>query len=233
MEAQLTTRLAAFHKAVAATQQRYEYEQTQIERLKAKITQLEAEKTQLVKAVALIDRGIQTISANGIGLIESVVTKGLRIVFGDDQIGLVIEKKEGARGSSYRILVKDDENVGDPMKSNGGGVQNTVAFLLRLILAKRFKLAKLLVLDEQFNGVSPDRQPYVSELLHQLTHQFGYTILCVTHQPILARQADAVYRLVAKTKPPALCKLEGAELAEFKKGLDGTATEDSQAEVAQ
>lgn len=74
----------------------------------------------------------------------------------DKTLGLVVEKKEGARGYSYRLLIKHGDTVGNPMDSFGGGVQNVTAFLLRVILIKRFKLAKLLVVDESFNNVSVD-----------------------------------------------------------------------------
>jgi hypothetical protein len=80
------------------------------------------------------------------------------------------------------------------MTSFGGGVQNVVAFLLRVILVKRFKLAKFLVLDEQFSNVSPEYQPKVSQMLRELA-DLGFTIFAVSHQPMITEAADTVYRL--------------------------------------
>src|SRR5208337_5137349 len=141
MDTVLTTRLGRMHMSVSAIDQQLEYEASTIARHTTRIKQLEEEKAQLVKAVGTIDRCVQIVSANGIGKIEGIVSDGLCRVFGNDQLGLFIEKKETARGNTYRLLVRKGETVGNPMDSFGGGVQNVVGFLLRVILIKRFKLA--------------------------------------------------------------------------------------------
>lgn len=232
MDAALVSRIGNVRSGVSRIGQQLEYESATVVRLGDRIKTLEEEKALLVKAIGLIDRCIQIISANGIGKIESIVSDGLRRVFDDPTLSLVVEKKTQARGNVYRLLVKQgDGEPYDPMNSFGGGVVNVTAFLLRLILIKRFKLAKLIVLDEQFNGVSADRQPAVSALLRTLTDKYGYTILAVTHQPILADAADNVYQVVARRgKPPLLQKVEGAEL-EVLKGMlrERSAAEEGQA----
>ncbi len=196
MDAALASRIGTVRSTVDRLNQQLDYESSTIVRIGRRIKELEDEKAQLVKAVGLIDRCIQIISANGIGKIESIVSDGLRRVFNDPTLTLVVEKKSQARGNVYRLLVqKDGGEPYDPMNSYGGGVVNVIALLLRLILIKRFKLAKLIVLDEQFNNVSTDYLPTVSALLKTLTDKHGYTILAVTHQPILALEADRVYQL--------------------------------------
>ena len=232
MDAAFVARIGSVRSGVNRIGQQLAYETSTITRLNTRITELEEEKTQLVKATGLIDRCIQIISANGIGKIESIVSDGLRRVFDDPTLSLVIDKKSQARGNVYRLLVKQgDGEPYDPMLSFGGGVVNVVAFLLRLILIKRFKLAKLIVLDEQFNGVSADRQPAVSALLRTLTDKYGYTILAVTHQPILADAADNVYQVLVRTpQPPLLKKVEGTDLDMLKVMLrERSAAEENQA----
>ena len=193
MEVALTSRMNRVLTTVSAIQQRQEYEISTIARHTARIKQLEDEKADLLKAVGTIDRCIQLVSANGIGKIEGMVSDGLRRVFGEG-IGLVIEKKETARGITYRILVRDGETIGDPMRFFGGGIQNVVAFLLRVILIKRFKLAPFLALDEQFSNVSPEYQPRVAQLLKTLSG-LGFTIFAVSQQPAITAGADTVYKL--------------------------------------
>ncbi len=218
MDAALASRIGNVRSTVDRLNQQLDYESSTIVRIGRRIKELEDEKAQLVKAVGLIDRCIQIISANGIGKIESIVSDGLRRVFNDSTLTLVVEKKSQARGNVYRLLVqKDGGEPYDPMNSYGGGVVNVIALLLRLILIKRFKLAKLIVLDEQFNNVSAEYLPTVSALLKTLTDKHGYTILAVTHQPILADAADSVYQVIVETgKPPALHKVEGLELETLK-----------------
>jgi DNA repair exonuclease SbcCD ATPase subunit len=220
----LQDRLAVLRSTVAQINQQHEYETTAISRLQSKIKRLEGEKAQLLKAVGLIDRCIQIISANGIGKIESIVTSGLRLVFQDQTIGFVVEKKETARGNSYRLLIRHGATLGNPMDSFGGAVQNVTAFLLRVILIKRFKLFKLLVLDENFSNVGNEAgHGYLintSSMLRKLCDDHGFTILAISHQPILSNAADSVYRVsVREGQPPTLRKVvEVSELEELKLG---------------
>lgn len=232
MDAALVSRISTVRSTIDRLNQQLDYESSTIIRLGGRIKQLENEKARLLKAVGIIDRCIQIISANGIGKIESIVSDGLRRVFDDPTLSLVVEKKAQARGNVYRLLVSNGGDPYDPMNSYGGGVVNVIGLLLRLILIKRFKLAKLIVLDEQFNGVSSDYLPTVSALLKTLTDKHGYTILAVTHQPILADAADSIYQVRCGTcgsgakcdcpkrggLPPVLHKMEGSEL-ELLKGF--------------
>src|SRR5271163_1508628 len=208
MDSILSTRLSSVHATVSSIAQRLVYETATITRLTARIKQLEEEKAQLVKAVGTIDRCVQIVSANGIGKIEGIVSDGLKRVFGNDQLGLFIEKKETARGNTYRLLIRKGDTVGNPMDSFGGGVQNVVAFLLRVILIKRFKLAKFIALDEQFSNVSAEYQPKVSEMLKVLS-KMGFTIFAISHQPTITAAADIIYEVVCDEGfPPALRKRE-------------------------
>src|SRR5574337_388225 len=122
MDATLSAKANKLHAIVAQIEQQVQYESNTISRHQARIRELEREKAELIKAVGTIDRAVQVVSQNGIGKIEGIVTDGLRRVFGNEQLGLVIEKKEGARGNSYRLLIRDGETVGNPMDSFGGGV---------------------------------------------------------------------------------------------------------------
>jgi DNA repair exonuclease SbcCD ATPase subunit len=197
MDQNLTQRLSRVHATVSAIDQRLDYEAATVARLTARIKQIEEEKGELVKAVGTLDRAVQLVSANGIGKIEDIVSDGLRRVFGNDKYGLVIEKNETKRGNSYRILVRKGKTVGNPMDSFGGGVQNVAAFLLRIILIKRFKLAKFIALDEQFSNVSPEYQRRIASLLKTLSN-IGFTIFAVSHQPAITAGADNVYSLLVE-----------------------------------
>ena len=215
MDQALVSRLGKVHAVVSSIDQRLQYESATISRLQSRIKQLEEEKAQLIKCVGTIDRCVQIVSANGIGKIEGIVSDGLRRVFGNDQIGLFIEKKETARGNTYRLLVRKGETIGNPMDSFGGGVQNVVAFLLRVILIKRFKLASFIALDEQFSNVSSEYQPKISEMLKVLS-KMGFTIFAISHQPTITSAADAVYEVVVDEGfPPALRKKEAAQAEVF------------------
>jgi DNA repair exonuclease SbcCD ATPase subunit len=193
-----------------------DFEEKNLTRLRGKVTKLEEDKLALVKVQALIDKGISVISANGIGKIESIVTGGLRAVFQNPDYRLVVEKKEGAKGNTYKLRIGKGELVGDALGTFGGGVSAVAAFLMRIIMIKRFKLAKFVVVDESFNNVSPQIQPKVSEMLQKLVHDHGFTIFMVTHQSGLVGAADHVYEAIPSIdSPPILRKLSNDEILEI------------------
>lgn len=187
-------------------------EQAIIKRNQDKITELEAQKVLNTKALAVIDRATQIISQNGIGKVESIVSDGLKLVF-DQDLKLVIERKEGARGDSYRLMVQQGDVIGPPIDTMGGGVVNVISFLLRVIMIQRFKLTKFLALDESFNNVSADHLPKVSEMLRSLCDDHGYAILAITQQPLLACAANRVFSV---EKGPLLRELSSDELDELR-----------------
>ena len=198
-------RITNFRSAAARTKQQLDYEASTIARLQDKVKRIEEEKATLQKALALIDRCIEVVSANGIGKIESIVTAGLQQVFEDESIGMVVEKKETVRGYAYRLLVRHGTTTGNPMTTFGGGVQNVVAFLLRVIMVKRFKLAKFICLDESFNNINGSRNlSRMSNMLHSLANDYGFTILAITGQTRLAEAATRIYEVVPGASFPSL-----------------------------
>jgi DNA repair exonuclease SbcCD ATPase subunit len=222
----LVNRITRFRAGNERLAQQVEYEKQTVVRLEAKIVQLEADKTLLVKAIGLIDRCIQVISANGISKIESIVTGGLRLVFNDPQLGLIVEKKEGKRGNSFELLMKKGDVVGVPMDTFGGGPCNIVSFLLRLILIKKFKLAKFIALDEAFNNVGKDGGDLTrtATMLRQLCDDHGFTLLITTHERAeagLISAANNVYRVfIEDGKPPVLKKVNALEAQTENSGRD-------------
>ena len=202
-----------FHAQLESVRSAVQMERTILKRNQDKVTDLENQKVMNTKALAVIDRAIQVISQNGIGKIETIVSDGLRLVF-DDDLRLVIERKEGARGDSYRLLVQEgNDPPGPPIDTMGGGVVNVISFLLRVIMIQRFKLSKFIVLDESMNNVSPDRLPRVSEMLRSLCDEHGYTILSITQQTLLASAANRVFCV---EKGPLLRELDSVELDELR-----------------
>lgn len=176
---------------------------------------LETKKAHLLKCAAVLDKLTQEVASKGVGRVEQVVTQGLQVVFGPN-VACILEKKDGAKGTTYairlKVTTKAGEVVGDPMDSFGGGPVNIMSFLLRVLMIHRFKLARLLVLDESFNNVSREYLGAVSALLKTLVDDHGYHILAVTHQPELAANATRAYRVGGEIGEPTLrCLTVGEE----------------------
>lgn len=209
---QATQRVTALNSALVGLTARRNATTSQLNSAKKVMLDLETKKVHLIKASAVLDKLTQTVAEKGVGRVETVVSQGLQLVFGP-KVGMVLEKKEGAKGTSYRIKIKDGEVVGDPMDSFGGGVVNVTSFLLRVLMLHRFKLPKVMVLDESFNNVSNTHIPAVSSMLQFLCKDYGYDILAVTHQPLLSSAADRAYSVGGEEGDPTLTLLKVGEEA--------------------
>lgn len=185
-----------------------------------RVASLEADKVALIRAQVLLDQAISRVSEGGIARIEQIVTDGLRFVFPDMDLKFVVDKKTGAKGSTYKFLVEDAGVRGKVEDTVGGGVVNVTQFLLRVIMIQRFGLRKFLALDESFNNVSEDYLFNVSTLLKSLCEDQGFKILLVTHQEQLAAAADRVYKAVDSDTEggPDLVLLEQEELDDLRSG---------------
>jgi DNA repair exonuclease SbcCD ATPase subunit len=199
----LQERKRAFSRDVGAIEGRVRQLRSDIDKNQKRMASLEQKKILYVKTSGILDRLIQVVAANGIGRIEKTVTKGLRAVFGK-KISFVVEKKDGARGTSYRLEVKYGDVQDDPLETFGGGVVNVTAFLLRIIMVKRFNLAKFLALDESFNNVSEKYVEKVSQMLQILSKDYGYKIVLITHQPKFTVAADKKYEVFEDDGGPVL-----------------------------
>ena len=169
-------------------------QETIISKNKSRLKEIETNKVAHVKAIGVLDRAIQIISSNGIGKVETLVSDGLKLIFNSDY-KFIIERKEGTKGESYRIMLEKDGFTASPIGTVGGGIINVISFLLRVIMIQRFKLSKLIVLDESFNNISKDHIDLVSEMVKTLCDDYGYTVLLVTHQPQFASHADRIFKV--------------------------------------
>ena len=174
----------------------------------------ENQKAHFLKCNAVLDKLVQEVSANGVGKVESVVTQGLQLVFGP-QVSCFLERRDMAKGTTYSIKLRmqtpEGEVIGDPMDSFGGGPVNLISFLMRVLMVHRFKLAKLMILDESFNNVSRGHLDAVSMLLKTLTEEHNYSILAITHQPELTAKADNVYAVGGVLGSPTLSLLSAGD----------------------
>ena len=215
MSEAMTQRVTHLRTTVQGLQARKEAVGSQLSTARKSMLDLETKKAHLLKCSAVLDKLTQAVASKGVGRVEQVVTQGLQVVFGPN-VACLLEKKEGARGTTYairlKVTTKDGEVIGDPMDSFGGGPVNIMSFLLRVLMIHRFKLARLLVLDESFNNVSREYLGAVSSLLKTLVDDHGYSILAVTHQPELAANADMAYRVGGEIGEPTLrCLTVGEE----------------------
>ena len=206
----LVARAAKLGTHITGLNAKLEAVHEQLDLNRQRMTGWENDKAHYLKCSAILDKLVQEISAKGVGRVEAMVTQGLQLVFGPP-VSCFLERRELAKGTTYAIRLKvqtpEGEVIGDPMESFGGGPVNLISFLMRVLMIHRFKLAKLMVLDESFNNVSRDHLDAVSALLKTLTEEHDYSILAITHQPELTAKADHIYKVSGTLGAPTLTLL--------------------------
>lgn len=159
------------------------------------LSSLQKERTLL----GLVDQVLMNLSsrllAKSVGVIDRLVTSGLRITF-DDQKLEFCAKVESYRGkTAVSFQLKENGREAPIMESYGGGVLVVAGVLLRAVVIIALGFRRVLVLDESLSHLSAAYIPNASRLLRKLCKELGFTILMVTHQPEFAAEADYHYEL--------------------------------------
>lgn len=118
--------------------------------------------------------------------IASIASRCLAAIFGDEAYELrcrfdLKRNKTEVRFVLFRAGVELDE----PQDSCGGGVQDIVAFALRVanLRFRRQPLRQLLVLDEPFKWLDETKRPAVRTMIEELNEELGIQFIIVTHDP--------------------------------------------------
>lgn len=135
--------------------------------------------------------------------IETLVTNGLKTVFNEDMRFVVQQKVVGKRTDIKFKIESYYDGVfveTDILSARGGGVASVTGFLLRVIMVLLTGSRRILFLDETFAQVSDDYLPNVAQLLDDLSQEYGFQFILVTHRnPEIIDVSDRVYRASMKS----------------------------------
>lgn len=131
--------------------------------------------------------------------LESIVTAGLRAVFGDEQMAFRL-RFELARGQMTAVPIISTGS-GDMVveteatDARGGGVLDVAAFLIRCVMLVLYRpaLSRVLVLDETFKHLSRNHLPRAAELVQRMSEKLGIQIILVSHKDEFAEVAERVF----------------------------------------
>lgn len=138
--------------------------------------------------------------------IETLVNSGLSSIF-DDSLKLVIDSSVKYSKTTFKLQVSHNGVIGME-KSHGGGVLSVVAFILRIVVTLLTDKRKFLIFDESLSMVSIGYQEKLSQFIRKLCDDLGFTILLVSHQPVLGDCANVKYEVVKKGNYTRLKKVE-------------------------
>lgn len=136
--------------------------------------------------------------------VETLVTQGLRVIFGDD-LSFHLVPAMRAKTPVTDLIVRSSTPDGvtldtDVLDARGGGLAAIVGFLLRLIhlLLRPGGGPVILVLDETFAHVSAEYEPRLAAFLRELVSRTGAQIILVTHSDAYHQAADVRYRFTQR-----------------------------------
>lgn len=132
--------------------------------------------------------------------VEALVTRGLRAVFGRDDLEFffktAIHRDVFSTTPMVRSAFQGRTIETEIVEGHGGGIADVVSFVLRVIVLclARPRAAPVLVLDETFRHVSLEYLRGCATLMKELNRSAGIQFVLVTHKPELVDAADVVYR---------------------------------------
>lgn len=160
----------------------------------------EHEAEELTKATEVLQAAAEARRQELKDRVESLVTSGLRGVFGRDDYEFLFRVNLAANRFGIdpvlRSMFGEKELEADILENHGGGLADVTGFLLRVIVLclARPKVAPVMFLDEIFSQVSPEFIRECAVLLRELNTTANVQFVMVTHRPELLDAADVVYR---------------------------------------
>jgi len=147
-----------------------------------------------IKAGGVIKLLFEKVSMEAFGFLESLCNQALEMVFDDENYTFKIEL--GTRGveRTVEFYISNSKGV-FPLTETGGGVQVLISFVFRIYFILRFKLNRVIIMDETFSQLSPQYLDNLLAFMRILVAKFGFTILWISHSPYLEGRVDHFYEL--------------------------------------
>ena len=124
----------------------------------------------------------QTIQQRAHSMIAKVVSKCLETIFDEPyRFEIIFERKRGK--TEAKLIFERDGMEIDPLTASGGGVLDVASFALRLaaITLTKPHCRKIIIMDEPFRFVSEGYRSKIKELLQNLSEEYGFQFIMVTH----------------------------------------------------
>ena len=139
-----------------------------------------------------------TVSANYrdqlCNLFTSLVTEALSSIFERDikfQINLYSYRNEPA----IDISVIENNLEVDPQKSCGGGLNDIISFVIKIIFIHLKKSSKIIILDEPLKFLSRDYIEQSSNFIRDISKRMNIQIILVSHKPDLEVSCDKLINI--------------------------------------
>ena len=136
--------------------------------------------------------------------ILTTINTALRDVFIDQEVKIDL-KASNTNQEASKLNIKYDivfYQNGVEMASNekllikiGGGIMAFISILFKILVGYIYSKNKFYIFDESLSEVSELYMPRMGQFIQKFCERHGFTIILITHTPIIAEYADLVYKL--------------------------------------
>jgi wobble nucleotide-excising tRNase len=162
-----------------------------------RIKKIEEESVEIDTCIEIFDFLTKSNHDKVIGLLEDVVSSGLKDLFDETYNFRILQKMRGnATACDFELSCSAFPGWSDIILCHGKSIQDLVSAILRLVLIKLDgRSRKVFILDEPTSGVESERQTLVSKFLLDISEKFGIQFIVVTHSKELAEGATKEIRI--------------------------------------
>lgn len=172
-----------------------------------KIAKKNAELQQIEESLKLLDETIAFLSVlittarNEVyGNLVKTINFGIQEIFG---LETEFKIESDLRGNTpvCKFFVKTKEfpefvELDQGQEQHGGALCEIIGFLLQIVIYKISNCKfNTFVMDERFRQVAADKIEILGTLLHKLHEVFGLQFIIITHDELLAAQADKIIEI--------------------------------------
>ena len=127
-------------------------------------------------------------------LFTSLVTEALTSIFEKD-IRFNIKLYSYRNEPAIDVSVIEDNLEVDPQKSCGGGLNDIISFVIKIIFIYLKKSSKIIILDEPLKFLSRDYIELSSNFIHEISKRMNIQIILVSHKPDLEISCDKLINI--------------------------------------
>jgi len=122
-------------------------------------------------------------------LFTSLVTEALTSIFEKD-IRFNIKLYSYRNEPAIDVSVIENNLEVDPQKSCGGGLNDIISFVIKIIFIYLKKSSRIIILDEPLKFLSRDYIEQSSNFIHDISKRMNIQIILVSHKPDLEISCD-------------------------------------------
>ncbi len=192
----MKSKISAINKKLIEFKYRKRQLKQLIEEKESQTKQLKLDRDKNKKSIIVFEYIINNNYNTVIELFEKTIGNALQDVFDEDyQFKFHLDKRGESTTCDFMVHTGEYPGFAD-IKSQGKSLKEIISVILRIIIIKlNNDMPNILILDEPFGGLQPERQKIAGDFLKNIAKEFELQIIMVTQSPEFAECADKLMDL--------------------------------------